>query len=108
MHVVLHGIAGALYQSVFWAAVCKNLPRKYEGIAISLISLSNNLMNSICPIITGKIVGNMMTKITARYCLILLIVLSSIGFISATYFALKENKSLREDIDNYSDIEIIN
>jgi hypothetical protein len=79
LHVVLHGVAGALYQSVFWAAVCKNLPPKFEGIAISFISLANNAMNSIAPIITGHIIGDTMTKTSAEYCIIWLVSLSGVG-----------------------------
>ena len=77
--MTLHGVAGALYQSVFWAAVCKNLPNKFEGIAISFVNLANNVANAIIPIIIGHIVGDKITKISAKYCMILLIGLSSLG-----------------------------
>ena len=65
LHVILHGISGALYQSVFWVAVSKNLPKNYEGIAIAMISLSNNIMNSVCPIITGYLIGPKMNKVSS-------------------------------------------
>lgn len=107
LHVVLHGIAGALYQSVFWAAVCKNLPKRYEGVAISLISLANNVMNSICPMISARIIGTFITKESAKYSLIMLIVLSSLGFLSASYFTYEEAKSLRNNTEINEDFEII-
>jgi hypothetical protein len=91
LHVVLHGVAGALYQSVFWAAVCKNLPPKFEGIAISFISLANNAMNSVAPIITGYIIGKEMTKTNAQYCIIWLIALSGVGCLTGLFYMIQEN-----------------
>lgn len=91
LHVVLHGVAGALYQSVFWAAVCKNLPPKFEGIAISFISLANNAMNSVAPIITGHIIGKEMTKTNAKYCIIWLVSLSGVGCLTGLFYMIKEN-----------------
>ena len=65
IHVILHGICGALYQSVLYNGVSKHLPAKYEGIGIAMVSLMNNVMNCICPIVNGYLIGPNMTKETS-------------------------------------------
>ena len=62
IHVILHGVCGALYQSVLYNGVSKHLPAKYEGIGIAIVSLMNNVMNCICPIVNGYLIGSNMTK----------------------------------------------
>ena len=97
VHVVLHGVSGALYQSIFWAAASKHQPKGFEGIGISLINMGNNSMNFVVPMITGKIIGETLTKESAKNCIFFQIFLSGIGIFAAgffTFFEYRENKKL--------------
>ena len=91
IHVILHGISGALYQSVFYVAVSKNLPKNYEGIAIAIMCLNNNLMNALCPLITGYLIGPQMTKVNSLDAIFFQIFLSQIGVLASLFYYIREN-----------------
>jgi len=68
IHLLLHGIAGEFFQTSVWILFDKYYPKRYEAMGITLINIVNNLVNSLCFAINGKILkGDLFSEKSLKY-----------------------------------------